>query len=159
MKKIIVIISIFCIVSSVVYGQLKEQQKPIDIKSEIIKPNSNSMLGLSFIDLSKLSMSHSYSLSYYSIGGKGISQGLYLNTIHYQISNPLSLNLQWGIQNFPYNSLANNHPLFQDGFVFTGASLKYKPSENFMLKLQYNVQPTIGTYRNHYHNYFWDDEE
>lgn len=132
-----------------VFGQLKSQDKPAQIKHEIIRPNQNSLIGLSIFDPSKFSMSHSFSMSFFSIGGKGVSQGLYLNTLSYQIANPLLLRVQWGIQNYPYNSLAKNHPAFQSGFFLSGAELQYKPSDKLEMKLQFNSMP------NYMYNGYW----
>lgn len=123
------------------FGQLKNQDKPVQIKQEIIQPLKDQFFGLSIFDPSKFSMSHSISMSYFSLGGKGISQNLYLNTMTYQIATPLLLKVQWGIQNFPYNSLAKNHPAFQNGFFLSGAELEYKPSDKLEMKLQINSMP------------------
>ena len=89
--------------SNIAFGQLKRQDKPIEIKQEIVRPFQNRTFGLSIFDPTKFNMDHSFSMSFFSIGGKGVSQGLYLNTMSYQLSSPLLLKLQWGIQNFPYN--------------------------------------------------------
>jgi len=163
MKKIAFIIIItLSLIPCLAWAQLKNQSTPVDLKKEIVKPEENSYLGLGLIDMSRLSMSHSFSVSYMSIGGKGVSQSLYLNTMRYQISDPLSLKLQWGIQNFPYNEFGQDNPLFQSGFIFSGAELKYQPSDRFLMKFQYNALPRSGYYRNSY-NYdnpiFWDENE
>jgi len=134
-----------------VWGQLKNQDKPIQIKQELIRPSQDKFLGLSIFDPSKFSMQHSFSMSYFSLGGKGVSQGLYLNTMTYQISSPLLLRLQWGIQNFPYNSLAKNNPAFQGGFFLSGAELQYKPSDKLEMKLQFNSMP------GYYNSYMYDN--
>lgn len=149
-----------------VLGQLKSQDKPVQIKTEIIQPNQNSFMGLSIFNPSKFSMSHSFSMSFFSVGGKGVSQGLYLNTLSYQIANPLLLRVQWGIQNYPYNSLAKNNPAFQSGFFLSGAELQYKPSDKFEMRLQVNNMPNY-MYNNYwyensyrpYRNWFWDQDE
>lgn len=158
-KKILFIIFVFVIVPAMVLGQLKNQHNPVNVKQEIVKTSNDNFLGLSFIDPSKIRMSHSYSISYFSIGGRSISQSLYLNTINYQISNPLSLKLQWGILNYPHNSLIKDNPVFRNGLIFSGAELKYKPSDKFLLKFQYNALPGFGSYRYYPHTIFLDDEE
>jgi len=133
-----------------VFGQLKSQDKPVQIKHELIRSINDQFLGLSIFDPSRFHMSHSVSMSYFTLGGKGISQSLYLNTMSYQLSNPLLLKVQWGVQNFPYNSLAKNHPAFQSGFFFSGAELQYKPNDKFEMRLQYNRLPASMYYSNHY---------
>ena len=153
MKKILPIILLLIFLGHYpVLGQLKNQDKPIQIKQELMRPAQDQFLGLSIFDPSKFSMQHSFSMSYFSLGGKGVSQGLYLNTMTYQISSPLLLKLQWGIQNVPYNSLAKNNPAFQGGFFLSGAELQYKPSDKFEMRLQFNSAPSYM-----YNSYMYDN--
>ncbi|UCE05787.1 MAG: hypothetical protein JSW07_19685 [bacterium] len=142
MKKIFIFtVLIVSFIPVLVFGQLKSQDKPVQIKQEITRPFRDQFIGLSIFNPLKFSMSHSISMSYFSLGGKGISQSLYLNTMTYQIASPLLLRVQWGIQNFPYNSLAKNHPAFKSGFFLSGAELQYKPNDKFEMKLQFNSMP------------------
>lgn len=165
-KKAILIVLMISLVPCLGLAQLKTQDKPVQIKHEITQPIKDQLLGLSIIDPSKFSMSHSFSMSYFSMGGKGISQGLYLNTMTYQIASPLLLRVQWGIQNFPHNSLAKNHPAFQGGFFLSGAELQYKPSDKFEMRLQLNKMPGY-MYNPYYYEYqnrslgnaIWDWDE
>ena len=153
MKKILPIILLVALLGSYpVFGQLKNQDKPIQIKQELMRPIQDRFLGLSIFDPSKFSMQHSFSMSYFSLGGRGVSQGLYLNTMTYQVSSPLLLKLQWGIQNFPYNSLAKNNPAFQGGFFLSGAELQYKPSDKLEMRIQFNRMPG-----NMYNSYMYDN--
>ena len=146
-------------------GQLKKQDNPIQIRNELMRPTQDSFLGLSIFDPSKISISHSVSMSYLSMGGQGLAQNLYLNTLRYQIASPLALTVQWGVQNFPHNSIAKDHPAFQNGFFLSGAELRYQPSKNFELLFQYNAGP--GLYNRQYYNRpygfprqssLWDEE-
>lgn len=163
MKKISILLMLIFIIFNVALGQLKDQNKPVNIKNEIIKPGLNYWSIFGLIDPSRISMSHSYSMSFFSMGGKGLSQSLYLNTLKYQIADPLSLKVQWGIRNYPYNSFAKDSPLFNSGLFFSGAELNYRPSDNLFLKLQYNAQPLYNYYYGYPYryrpNYFWDDDE
>jgi len=138
MKKLLIVI---LLIPALVFGQLKNNEKMIDIRNEILKPLLNNTIGLSLIDPAKLTMSHSYSLSYYSIGGESVSQSLYLNTLNYQIADPLSLSIQWGIQSFPHNTFNSNHPAFNSGLFFSGAELNYRPTDNLFLKFQVSRYP------------------
>lgn len=153
MKKILPIILFLIFLGHYpVVGQLKNQDKPIQIKQELMRPAPDRFLGLGIFDPSKFSMQHSFSMSYFSLGGKGLSQGLYLNTMTYQLSSPLLLKLQWGIQNFPTNSLAKNNPAFQGGFFLSGAELQYKPSDKLEMRLQFNSMPNYM-----YNSYMYDN--
>ncbi len=168
MKRAFFITTIVILLPIMASSQLKKQSNPIDIRSGILQADNGKILGI--IDPSKIQMSHSYSLSYQSMGDMSLGRSLYLNTLSYKLSDPLSMKVQWGIQNFPYNSLGNNHPAFQNGFVFSGMELKYKPSDKFMLKFQYSALPQNGYYYSPYNRYspydrfrssnmFWDDDE
>ncbi len=164
MKKIAIFILILAIMPSLLRAQLKRQDVPAQIKQEITRPYSDQFLGFGWLDPARFSMSHSVSMSYFSIGGRGVSQSVYLNTLMYQIASPLLLKVQWGIQNFPYNSLAKNHPAFQNGFFLSGAQLTYKPSDKFEMRLEYNSLPAYSTGMYRYNNLFrprqdfwWDD--
>jgi len=147
-KKIFLILLIAIILPSLLTAQLKRQDNPVEIKKELLQP-SNQYLGFSLIDPSRLTMSHSVSMSHFSMGGRGLSQTMYLNTLQYQIANPLMLKVQWGIQNYPYNSFSKDNPAFQNGFFLSGAELKYQPNDKFEMKLQYRSMP--GMYNPYYY--------
>lgn len=164
MKKIAIFILILAIIPSLLRAQLKRQDAPAQIKQEITRPYSDQFLGFGLLDPARFSMSHSVSMSYFSIGGRGVSQSVYLNTLMYQIASPLLLKVQWGIQNFPYNTLAKNHPAFHNGFFLSGAQLSYKPSDKFEMRLEYNSLPAYSTGMYRYNNpfrphqdFWWDD--
>ena len=163
MKKLLMMIIVLSIVPTLAFGQLKKQNETVDIKSAIIEPLGNTLSGIGLIDPSKISMSHSFSMSYFSFGGNSLSQSMYLNTIRYQIADPLTLKLQWGIQNFPHNTFMANHPAFQGGPFISGAELDYRPTENIKVKFQYNRMPGYhNSYRYPYYsrfNNFWDTDE
>lgn len=165
-KYTIIIVLITALIPYSVIAQLKSQDKPVQIKHEITQPIKDQLLGLSIFDPSRFNMSHSFAMSYFSLGGRGISQSLYLNTMSYQIASPLLLRVQWGIQNFPYNSLAKDHPAFQSGFFLSGAELQYKPNDKFQMRLQLNNMPNY-MYNPYYYGYpnrpygstIWDWDE
>jgi len=149
MKKIMIIAVIALLLPIALFAQLKRQDQPVSIREELIKP-VNSQMGLSILDPSRLSMSHSFSMGYFSIGGRGVAQSVYLNTLRYQLASPLMLTVQWGIQQFPYNSFSKDSPAFRSGFFLSGAELKYKPSKNLEMSLQYSSMP------NYYNPYYYN---
>ncbi|MDZ7330445.1 MAG: hypothetical protein ONB31_00530 [candidate division KSB1 bacterium] len=155
-----IIFMMLMLMPGLIFSQYRRQEKPTPISQELVRPQSNPFMGLSLLDPSKLHMSHSFSMSFFSMDGKGVSQGLYLNTLTYQIANPLLFRLQWGIQSYPYNTLSKNHPAFQSGLFLSGAELLYKPSDKFEMKFQINQTPYYnrygsGWYRNPYRSN-WD---
>ena len=139
-KQILTFVLLAMLIPCLVSAQLKRQDVPVQIKKELLQP-VDPYLGFSLLDPSRLTMTHSVSMSYFSMGGRGLSQALYLNTMQYQFSNPLSLSVQWGIQNYPYNSFSKDNPAFQNGFFLSGAELKYQPSNKFEVRFQYSQMP------------------
>jgi len=152
MKKMMVLNILFiCLVPAMVFGQLKIQDKPLNIGGELRQPLQDQSLFFGIIDPSKFSMSHSVSMSYFSAAGNGIARNMYLNTMSYQIAAPLLLRVQWGVQNYPYNNLSKDNPMFQSGFFLSGAELNYKPSDNMEFSIQFNRMP--GYMYNNYRYY------
>lgn len=144
------------------FGQLKEQNKAISFSQLLTQGLSapRGLVGWLGLNPNRFSMQHSYSLSYLSAGGNGYSQGLYLNTLSYQVADPLSVSVQWGMMNQPLSSFGAA-PLYQNGFFFSGANLEYKPSDKFSVGLQINSRPNsyYSPYRlgNSYYSRFLDD--
>lgn len=167
MKKIVLLLVVlFCLAPAMVFGQLKIQDRPVNVSGELRSMNDQSLF-LGFLDPSKFSMSHSVSMSYFSMGGDGIAQNMYLNTMSYQIADPLMLRVQWGVQNYPFNNLSKDNPMFQNGFFLSGAELNYKPTENMEFNIQFNRMPgymyiNYRYYRDPFSTYnrsvFQDDE-
>ncbi|MDZ7293957.1 MAG: hypothetical protein ONB14_00875 [candidate division KSB1 bacterium] len=140
MQRLIVVVLISLLLLGVASAQLKEQSKPLDLARELrtgVTPGVGGLLGL---DPSRLRMSHSYSLSYFSLRGQSMAQGLYLNTIEYDVSQPLQLRLQWGIAHTPFQS-AGLRSLGPTGPFVSGVQLQYRPSSKFSLDVGYQALP------------------
>ena len=149
MNKSNFLIVIFLIVPVMLLGQLKKDLKQPDISNILVQQNNPNSL-FSFIDPSKLKMSHSVSMSYSSFGGESVLMNSYVNTIDYQFNDRLSLRTNLGIMASPYNSLPNNSFLNEQQF-FGGAELNYQPSDNTFLSLRFESMPY-----NYYRPSFWD---
>jgi hypothetical protein len=136
----------------VTFAQLKNQSELPAFSQIGVKPSSNVILG--FLNSDKLSMHHTFSMSYMTMGSAGgMMVNSYMNTINYQISNPLFLRLNLGLMNSPYNSF--NNPALNNVQFFGGAELFYRPSENSLIKVGVDVRP--GYYGPGYYNngYGW----
>ncbi|MCJ7813747.1 hypothetical protein MUP95_10580, partial [bacterium] len=125
MKKSIVL---YCLILSlIVYDvaieQSENEQSNILNNSQLFKKPAGFLDSL--IDPSKFSMSHSYSLSYFSWGGKSFSQGLYLNTMNYQLSEPLFMQVRIGYAHQPFGIMNQSNGM--NGKVFVQRALiEYK---------------------------------
>ncbi len=140
MKKLVTIL-IIILVPLCAMAQFKTQTKPVDF-ADRLKTNQG-QFGILGIDMSRFSMSHSYSMSYMTMGGKGVTQGLYLNTMSYQFNIPLTVSLQLGMAHNPFGGLGENSTasILQNGMFVSGAQLEYKPSENTSIHFGFSNTP------------------
>jgi len=146
------------------YGQLRNQQateKP-NVYDSMVKPADISNLIFGFFNPDNFQMRHSYSLSYYSIGGRGIALGVYTNSMLYRISNPLTLRVDWSLTYSPFSSFGKQFQNDLSGLFLNRAELDYRPSKNFRINLQFRQLPG-GYYSPYYYNPlyrgFYDDDE
>jgi len=129
---------VFCLVPALGFGQLKSQEKsPVDISKALVTDEAprQGVVGLLGLDPSRFSMHQSFSMSYFSLGGRGYTQGLYLNTMRYRFSDPLSLTVQLGMLYQPFGGFGARSAL-NNRFFLSGARLDYQPSRNVALRLQ-----------------------
>lgn len=137
MKRLIIILA-FCLAVYPVIAQTNPMAiLGFDTKNLVQKPAG-------FLDAllhsEKFQMSHSYSLSYYSIGNQGGSMGLYLNTMSYQLADPLKMSVSVGYLHQPFGGpMQDNNG---KGEVFLeSARLEYKPSTNMSITFDYRQMP------------------
>ncbi|UCD17463.1 MAG: hypothetical protein JSV44_00715 [Candidatus Zixiibacteriota bacterium] len=107
-----------------------------------------------FIDLSKLHWSHSYSMTFYSGGSTSGSVGLYTSSVLYEISPSLLLNLKLGIAHNPGSLF--NRTVSTDAAFLPGARLDYRPSKDFRISIGFNTYPGTEYYPySPYRNRYW----
>ncbi|HDS01291.1 MAG TPA: hypothetical protein ENO22_07675 [candidate division Zixibacteria bacterium] len=103
----------------------------------------------SLLDLSRLDMSHSYTISYFSANGQGTTIGMYMNSIRYRISNPLTLNVNLAWVHQPGQLLGGDRGTPTDyGSIYPSFSLEYRPSDKFYLEIGYHSVPAYMYYYN-----------
>ena len=88
----------------------------------------------SLLDLSRISWSHSYSVSYFSGGNNSGSAGLLNSTMFYEISSKLSLAVNIGVAHDPGAMFSNGQ---SNSTILPGFALDYHPSENFRVSVRY----------------------
>jgi hypothetical protein len=115
------------------------------------------LVGWLGLNPSRFTMSQSYSLSYLSYGGKGFSQGVYLNTMQYQLADPLSVRVQWGMAHQPFAG-AGLPGIYGNGLFLSSANLEYKPSEKFRIGLSIDSYPPGTLSPNAYDYHRYDDK-
>lgn len=126
-------------------------QEGVRSKGSLSTPSSNGVKSVGWLDPEKFSMSQSYTLSFFSGGGQKSLSGLYLNTLKYRLSKPLSLKIHLGyLHSGSLSKLAGGSP--RSPFLL-GTELRYRPHENFILNFEYMVVPTgYGRWRE-----FWNE--
>lgn len=96
---------------------------------------------VSFLDLSRLNISHSYSIGYFSGGGISGSQAMYNGTIQYQLANPLTLTLNFGVMHDPSALWGGQSQLGTDTKIYPSGMLDWRPSENFRMQVGFSSYP------------------
>jgi len=107
--------------------ELEEDQPSLQLQ----KPG----LSLSLLDPSRLKMSHTYSLSFVTGGGHSQTIGLYMNSIEYQVSRPLTFTLHLGYLHQPTALFGRGRDSSFGGTLLPGFELDYRPSDNFFFKI------------------------
>ena len=130
----------FLLLPPLLQGQTGDSGQTFLNRSSLGGLGSGSLSGLSLLDPSKLSMSQSYTLSYSSSGNEKTMVGLYMNTLNYRFSDPLSLTVHVGYMHQPFAN-ANSSSLISNSALLSGFELEYKPWKNFFLKIEYGSLP------------------
>ncbi|MDM7924966.1 MAG: hypothetical protein QUS35_03015 [bacterium] len=142
MKKRALFIVTCVVIPIFAFGQYRGEAKSSVFKpSELFRRPSGILDGL--IDPSRFKMTQSYSLSFFSAGSRSFNQGLYLNTMQYQLSDPLTAVLQVGYLHQPLGG-AGLTGSSAGQFFISGASLEYKPSNGTRLFFDYQQTPAAS---------------
>ncbi len=140
MKKLAIVA--VCLFSYPLLASAQLRNQPVDVAKALKSASPKNIVSILGLDAKKFSMNHSFSLGFSSLGG---GSALYLNTMQYRFSNPLTLFLQVGIQ----SRALGGRSIYgaQDSQMFvSGAGLSYKPSDNFGLYFEYSQSPAASTY-------------
>ena len=106
--------------------------------------------GISLLDPSRLHMSNSVQMGYFSGNGISASRGMYMNTLTYELSRPLSVTTHLGIQFQPSGPAEWNPANYGNQFV-GGAELNWHPARNmfFHLAAFRGIVPNYGGFGNY----------
>jgi len=94
-------------------------------------------------------VSHSYSLSYGSVGGQGLGLGVLTTSLRYQPSDRLAARVDVGVAHSPFGSSALQQQLGFDQnapaqVYLQNATLAYRPTENSVFTLSVQQSPYGG---------------
>ena len=140
MVRKLIVVAVVVILSSSIYAQ-----RLGDLPSSSSYTSEKSSFSL--FDPNRFHMSHSYSLMYASSNAGSYSMGMYLNSIEYQISDPLQIKLDIGYVHRPGAFFSNGSNAVTDGQILPGVSINWRPSKNLLFHFAYRQVPA-------YYNYF-----
>ena len=138
---------ILVLIATTVSAQLVDQAEVQSVKKDYLgltpvdKP-------FSLIDISRIKISHSYSISYFSGGGQSSSLGMYTGNIFYEITPSLSLDVALGIAHNP--GALFNQSMTTDAQFYPAMQLDYHPSEKFRLSVGFISYPGYYYYNPYY---------
>ena len=105
------------------------------------------------LDPSKFDMKQSFSMTYQTNGKQSLMSNIYVNTLSYQISKPLSMKIHLGVAHSPsaFSSILKS----DETHFLPGLELTYKPSNNFIIHFEYNTYNNLGTNAGLWDNTFY----
>ncbi|MBN1541937.1 hypothetical protein JW992_07295 [candidate division KSB1 bacterium] len=135
-------VALLLFLPTLIFAQFKSQSRPTDLPT-VLRNTVNAgktAVGLIGLDPSRLHISHSYSMNYFTAGGHGMTQGLYLNTLTYEFDSPLTVSVQWGLAHQPFGN-SSSEPVLQNSPFLSQARLLYQPSENTFFEFRFQRVP------------------
>ena len=135
------IVAFLCVFTAM--AQFRNTSPAGDPQSYLHSQPGTGISGLrGILDPSRMHMSHSFSFGYASSGGRGGTQGLYMNRMEYQIAKPLLLTTHLGYRFQPSGPAEWNPKLNGTDFV-GGADLSWRPttSTSFHFSFYRNMSP------------------
>ena len=145
-------ILVFCLFQSVAAETLVKKQGSTSPMNTVGTTRVDSKFSL--LDPNRFSMQQSYSLLYSSYNGRGQTIGLYLNSMKYQLSSSLNLNVTLGWLHQPSRIFTRTDRGVNDyGHIMPNVRLLYQPSDKFLLQISYESIP--GVYSDYYSGRNW----
>lgn len=124
-----------------VSAQFKTKMNEEPSVSQSLVRSDDSGLLFGWFDPSRLKMAQSFSMSYQTFGKQGLALGMYTNSLSYQVSEPLSLQMDVSVVHSPYSSLGGDFAKSLSGIYLSRAELNYRPSENTLFQIQFRQMP------------------
>lgn len=151
MKKLAVLVVL--ILSMSVFAQYRDDglNSP-SVKEGIVDENSG--FGLGFLNSENFHMSHSFSMSFTSFGGNGISLGSYTNSMFYRLMDNLNVQMDVSLIYSPYSTFGQNFQNDLNGIYISRAAINYSPFKDMHISVQYRNLPYSNYYFNPYFGSF-----
>ena len=122
-------------------AQYKSTVEPRPTVTESLLRNDDGGLLFGWFDPGKFDMHHSFSLSYMTGGGQGMSLGTYTNSMAYRFSDKLDVRADISLMTSPYNSFGKDAQSSLNGLFLNRAELNYRPWKNTLLQISFHQYP------------------
>jgi hypothetical protein len=100
----------------------------------------------SLFSLDHLEMRHSVTMSYGMTGDHGLGSSMYVNSMRYRISEPLSVRADVGMMLTTFGSASSFIQNDISRIFLKRASVDYVPSKDIRFSLQYRNEPYLSRY-------------
>jgi hypothetical protein len=122
-------------------AQFKTSIEPRSTVAESILKSDDGGFLFGLFNPNNFSMHHSFSLSYQTFGGQGLSMGMYTNSMAYKFSDDLDVNADISLMASPYNTLGKQYQSSLSGLFLNRAQLNYRPWKNALFQIQFQQVP------------------
>ena len=140
--KAVAVAVMLLVVAFAAQAQFKNQAEPQQTSSGgLITQPSSSNFFFGWFDPNRFTMHHSFSLSYMTFGGQGMSLGTYTNSMMYQFADNLDARADVSLSYSPFNSFGMKGTKDLSGIYLSRAQVDYRPWENVSVQLQYRQIP------------------
>ena len=137
MKRACALSMILAFVSLQALAQTESAPARPSVFSDYLNPQT----GASFLRVPGLSFSSSAGFSYFSGGGgESIGMGYYMGHFGLKFSSSVSLNWDVGVGSL----MRGTSDYSQPQFFIPNMDLTYRPSDNFLLRVEYHQSPYSG---------------
>jgi hypothetical protein len=134
-------------------AQFKNQRETEDRVSDGVSAVASPSMILGFFDPERFHMHHTFSLSYQTFGGQGMSLGTYTNSMTYDFSDRLNARADVSLLYSPYNTfsgLGGKGKTDLSSIFLSRAEVNYRPWDNVMLQVQFRQLPYGGYFLSPY---------
>ena len=150
MKKALILFVLISI-SSVIAQFRDNSLEPKSVKDGIVTENSNFLFG--FLNSDDFIMRHSFSMSYSSFAGQGVSLTTYTNSMFYRLMSNMNVQLDVSVMYSPYSTFGDQFQKDISGVYISNAAINYHPWEDFSVHLQYRAMPFGYGYYHPFYGY------
>lgn len=149
MKKILTILTVIFLATAVVANaQLREDlsYQPEQYTTTLSSSQHSGGPG-NWMNMLNMTMSHSYSMSFSSIGGQMQNMNAYTNHMFFDLSDRLKAQLDVSLLHSPFgNSFMSNNNSLDAQIIVDQARIDYQLSDNASISFQFSQRPAYYGY-------------